>query len=92
MNQQVAAGCFWYILASTFKIGAIFYLPAMLLIVAKIRGLVCVALFFGVLIISHIIIAIPFVNENAGAYFGQNFNIGTRYVRWNSATWSFLEG
>lgn len=85
-------GSIWFIIASTFKIGPIFYLPSILLIITKMRGLPKVALFVASLIVVHLVIAIPFISVNAEAYFGQNFNIGTRYMRWNSATWSFLKG
>ncbi len=73
IKNKTSSGCFWFIVASSLKIGANFYLPATLLIVAKIRGLISVVLFLLVLIGSHIIIAIPFIFEIAGAYFGQNF-------------------
>ena len=84
-------GTIWFIVGSTFKIGPIFYLPAMLLLITKMRGLPKMTLFALSLICVHILIAIPFISVNSQAYFGQNFNIGTRYMRWNSATWSFLK-
>ncbi len=70
MKQKVTQGCFWYIVASTFKIGPIFFLPAILLILAKMRGLPIVALFIITLISMHALIAIPFIRINAEAYFG----------------------
>jgi hypothetical protein len=63
----------------------------MLLIITKMRGLPKVVLFALGIICVHIVIAIPFISVNSQAYFGQNFNIGSRYMRWNSATWSFLK-
>jgi uncharacterized membrane protein len=87
----VLKGSVWYIIGSTFKIGPIFYLPAILLIITKMRGLIKVGLFVISIIIVHILIAIPFISVNSEPYFSQNFNIGTRYMRWNSATWSFLK-
>ena len=91
INQRVLQGSLWFIIGSTFKIGTIFYLPAMLLLITKMRGLPNVVIFIVSLIFVHIVIAIPFISVNPQAYFGQNFNIGTRYMRWNSATWSFLK-
>jgi uncharacterized membrane protein len=63
-------GSIWYIIGSTFKIGPIFYLPAMLLVITKMRGLPKVALFAISIIFVHIVIAIPFTNVNSQAYFG----------------------
>lgn len=45
MEQKTMQGIFWFIVASTFKIGAIFYLPAILLVITLMSGLTNVIVF-----------------------------------------------
>lgn len=50
MEQKTKQGIIWFIIASTFKIGAIFYLPATLLVITLMSGLSNVIVFVVLLI------------------------------------------
>jgi Gpi18-like mannosyltransferase len=50
MEQKYHQGIIWFIIASTFKIGAIFYLPAILLVITLMSGLTNVIYFVLLLI------------------------------------------
>ena len=52
MEQKTAQGIIWFVIASTFKIGAVFYLPAILLVITLISGLSNVIVFVVLLIIT----------------------------------------
>jgi Gpi18-like mannosyltransferase len=74
MEQKTMQGIIWFVIASTFKIGAVFYLPATLLVITLMSGLSNVIVFVIILIGTQVAISLPFTTVNKQAYIEQNFN------------------
>jgi hypothetical protein len=67
-GQKITRGADWFIVASTFKLGAVFYLPAVVLIIWHTRGFCGLLKFSIALALTHILIALPFLSINHEAY------------------------
>ena len=90
MEQKTMQGIIWFVIASTFKIGAVFYLPATLLVITLMSGLSNVIVFVIILIGTQVAISLPFTTVNKQAYIEQNFNFSTIYPPTNTNSWNFL--
>jgi uncharacterized membrane protein len=65
-------------LALQIKGGVLLYLPGYLLVLAKIRGILCPIFFFAFSTLFITGIAYPFIIVNADGYFNKIFGIGRR--------------
>ena len=73
-RDRMAAGCLLFSVSLSIKMNALLVLPAVLLVLVVHRGIPKAILYLGACVVFQVLIGLPFIMYDSGAYFGAAFN------------------
>ena len=80
----------WYVLALSSKANVLLFLPGLLYIFTKIKGPLFALIQLLIIILSQLIIGLPFIIVNATNYFSKSFDFSRIFEHSNSMNWSLV--
>ena len=89
--NAISAESFDFSAALSVKMSILLYLPGLLVILFKRKGLFHTIIHMVILVMTQILFAIPFLKEDAWAYVQSAFNLGRVFLYKWTVNWRFIE-